>query len=199
MVLGAACYNRRVFTRTAALRPIPEFARVRSAVVESVEKGLDDSDALQQVLDMAYSQLEGEHGALADWLSDTLAEVQSELAQSVGYFLCVAVFMVFREGFPRNLQTVDQTSVELALATLQADEELRQSDPMEVLQSDDLLALGQPVVMDFIQHHVREALEQGGDDPPTEDMEWVYRALLVEVITLSHAVTPPEGATQALS
>ncbi|MCA9603211.1 MAG: hypothetical protein KC417_14360, partial [Myxococcales bacterium] len=67
------------------------------------------------------------------------------------------------------------------------------NDPTEVLNSDDVIALGQPVLIDFIQHHMREALEQAGDEPDLESLDRVYRAVLVEIMALSHAVTAPEG------
>ena len=67
------------------------------------------------------------------------------------------------------------------------------NDPTEALDSDDVVAMGQPAVLDFVQHHVEEAIEQAEGDVELTELDHVYRALLVEVIALSHAVTGPRG------
>lgn len=189
-----------MFSRKVALRPVPTFARVEPDTVADVERVLEDSDDLQDALDRALDDMESAHPALSQWMSSALEEVGSELCQSVGYFLSVSVFMMFRESFGSRLGHVRAEAVGLAVATLETDEALREADPAEVLQSDDVIALGQPVVMEYVQHHVREALDQAEDgDVVIEDMERVYRALLVEVIALSHSVTAPDGSARVFS
>jgi hypothetical protein len=88
---------------------------------------------------------------------------------------------------------VDEISLQLAIDTLSADEELRANDPTEVLESDDVVAMGQPIVLNYVQHHFDEALAQADDDVDLEAFDVVYRAILVEVIALSHAVRSPGG------
>src|SRR5690606_32513130 len=95
--------------------------------------------------------------------------------------------------FPNRLEEVDEDALSVALATLSTDEELRALDPLEKLDSDDLIAMNQPAVVDFVQHHVREAFEQAEDDIPVEQLDRVYRAVLVQIIALSHAVISPSG------
>jgi hypothetical protein len=130
---------------------------------------------------------------LSEWLSEQLAEGNDELVQSLGYFLVVTVFMAFREAFPTRLEEVDEGALQIALETLAVDEELRANDPTETFDSDDVVAMGQPAVLDFVQHHVEEAIEQAEGEVELGELDGVYRALLVEVIALSHAVTGPRG------
>ncbi|MCA9536744.1 MAG: hypothetical protein KC593_23840 [Myxococcales bacterium] len=183
-----------MFLRKAALRPVPRHAVVDEHFVQLVEAQLDaHEDDLQGVLDRGYAELDRRQPALSDWLAEQLSEGQDELVQSLGYFLVVTVYMTFREAFPTRLDEVDERSLQIALETLSVDEELRANDPTEALDSDDVVAMGQPAVIEFVQHHVEEAIEQAEGEVELEQLDRVYRALLVEVIALSHAVAGPRG------
>lgn len=183
-----------MFLRKAALRPVPKWAIVDEGAIEAVEQSLEEhEDDLQAVLDTGYRELDRRQPALAKWIAGEVSERQDELAQSLGYFLAVTVFQAFAEAFPTRLTEVDDGSLKMALDTLEADEELRAADPLEVFDSDDVVAMGQPVVLSYVQHHLEEALEQAGEEADLDDIEWIYRAILVEVIALSHAVRAPEG------
>ncbi|MGB0679322.1 MAG: hypothetical protein ACPGUV_06635 [Polyangiales bacterium] len=192
--MTGADYGPSVFTRNAALRPVPDYAVVTERAVETVEQHLEAAeDELQDFLDQGYRELENRQGHLADWLATQVSEGQDELAQSLGYFLVVTVYLAFREEFPRRLQEVGERDLALALATLEMDEALRAADPVEILDSDDVVAMGQPVIVEFIQHHMHEALEQAGAQADMKTLEQIYRAVLVEVIALSHGVVSPSG------
>ena len=172
-----------MFVRKAALRPVP-----------AVERSLDeDEKLLQERLDAGYRELDRKQPTLALFLSEELASLSDELVQALGYFLSVTVHMAFREAFPTRLHPVDEGDLRMALETLAADEELRANDPLETLESDDVVAMAQPAVLAFVQHHVEEAIEQADAEISTEDLERAYRAILVEVIALSHSVASPSG------
>ncbi len=187
-------YIRGVFLRKAALRPVPKYAVVEAQAIEAVEQALeDDEESLQEALDTGYRDLDRRQPVLAGWLAEEVAHRADEMAQSLGYFLAVTVFMAFREAFPTRLGEVDEGALQIALDTLEADEELRADDPLEVLDSDDVVGMTQPALIDWVQHHLQEALEQSGDDADLDDLDRIYRAILVEIITLSHAVQGPPG------
>ncbi len=171
---AVACYRPRVFFRKAAIRPIPRYAVVDRRVVDEVERMLEgESVSLQNKLDRLFAQLGQKQPAIYSFVSDELGEIPNELAQSL-----------------------DESALALALATLSADEELRALDPLEKLDSDDLIAMNQPAVVEFVQHHVREAYDQADEDaPPIEQLDRVYRAILVQIIALSHAVLSPSGVS----
>lgn len=164
--------------------------------IDALEDSLGDGDdALQRSLDVGYRDMDRLQPYLAEWLAGQVSSRSDELAQSVGYFLAVTVFMAFREAFPTRIEAVDEASVRLALDTLDTDEELRANDPTEVLESDDVVAMGQPALVAYVQHHFDEALAQAEGDADLEAFDAVYRAILVEVIALSHAVRSPDGET----
>lgn len=177
---------------------MPRWAVVDEDAVVAVEAQFeDDGDALQRTLDTAYREMDRKQPTLAGWLAERVSGRADDLAQSLGYFLVVAVYLVFREAFPTRLGEVDETQLALALATFDADEALRREDPAEVLETDDVVAMTQPSLVHFVQHHLEEAIEQAGESPDLEAFDHVYRTVLVEVVALSHAVSPPEGMTTA--
>ncbi len=186
-----------MFLRKAALRPVPRWAVVDDLALDDLEDTLGDGqERLQQALDAGYRDMDRLQPHLAEWMATQLSSRHDELAQSVGYFLAVTVYMAFREAFPTRLTTVDELSLQLAIDTLSVDEELRANNPTEVLESDDVVAMGQPVLLGYVQHHFDEALAQADDEVDLEAFDVVYRAILVEVIALSHAVRSPDGQTQ---
>lgn len=183
-----------MFVRKAALRPVPKFAIVDEHVIEGVESSLDEEDeALQEALDRGYADLDRRQAAISAWMAEELSGTKDELVQSLGYFLVVTVYLAFREAFPTRLQEVGDDDLRMADATLEADEELRADDPTEILDSDDVVAISQPALISFVQHHVHEALDQSEGEIDLEQLDRIYRALLVEIIALSHAVASPTG------
>jgi hypothetical protein len=167
---------------------------VDEVAIDALEESLGEGEeGLQHVLDAGYREMDRLQPHLAEWLALQVSSRNDELAQSVGYFLAVTVYLAFREAFPTRLTTVDEISLQLAIDTLSADEELRANDPTEILESDDVVAMGQPVVLGYVQHHLDEALAQADEGVDLEAFDVVYRAILVEVIALSHAVRSPGG------
>ncbi len=183
-----------MFVRKAALRPVPVWAVVDADSIESVERSLETQELeLQEALDRGYRELDVKQAPLAAFAAQELSETQDELAQSLGYFLFVTVFLAFQEAFPRRMDSVGEADLRMAAEMLAVDEALRAEDPVEVFDSDDVVAMGQPNVLSYVQHHLAEALEQGDGDVDLEELDRVYRAVLIEVIALSHGVISPTG------
>lgn len=171
---------------------MPRWAVVDDVAIDSLEDGLGEAEEdLQETLDAGYREMDRLQPHLAEWLAQEVSSRHDELAQSVGYFLAVTVYLAFKEAFPTRLGMVDDASLRLAIDTLDTDEELRANDPTEVLESDDVVAMGQPALISYVQHHFDEALAQAEGDADLEAFDIVYHAILVEVIALSHAVRAP--------
>lgn len=183
-----------MFVGKAALRPVPPYAVVSEHAVESVDEALDrDHEALQEWLDERYQDFEKRQPVLGDWVSERISECELELAQSLGYFLCIVIYEIFREAFPTRLYEVDEDALELTLQTLDIDEAVRAADPSRSLATDDVVALGQPAIVVLLQHHLREAIEQLDDESRNGELEDIYRVILALVVALSHAVESPTG------
>ena len=183
-----------MFIRKAAIRPVPGYALVDEAAIDSLEGSLGiERDGLQGSLDEGFRMLDRTQPALARYLAEAVSLGGDELVQSLGYFLVVSVYLAFREAFPTRLAQIDESGLAIATDLLTADEALRADDPLEVLDSDDVIALGQPHVLQFVQHHVQEALSQSEADVELSELDSVYRTVLVEVLALSAAVEAPRG------
>ncbi len=183
-----------MFLRKAAIRPVPRYAVIDEAVIGSLESLLDEpGEQLQKALDDGFRVLDRTQPALARYLADIVSDGGDEFVQSLGYFLTVTVYLAFRDAFPTRLAEIDERSLNLAREMLETDTALRAADPHEVLESDDVIALTQPHLVGFVQHHLEEALRQADEEVTMPELERTYQAVLVEVIALSAAVRAPDG------
>lgn len=187
------------FLQRAAIRPVPPHAVVDEATITEVESALDEDGQLEGALDRGYRDLDRTQPRLATFLSEEIAARTDEVAQSLGYFLIVAVYLIFREAFPTRLVEIDEDALAAAVGSLETDEELRAEASDEVLETDDVIAMGQPAVLEFVQQHLQEALAVAGEHAELDELDDVYRAVLVEVIALSQCVGSPTGESAAPS
>lgn len=179
------------------MRAVPSHAVVPKEAIESLEAELSGSDDLEQRIDRAFGDLDARQPALASYLSDEIDAITDETVQALGHFLGVAVHEAFSGAFGKRLGRVDEASVAIACGTLEADEELRRGSPGEMLESDDVVAISQPHVLAYVREQLDAVLEPDDDgdasDVDLEGVHRVYRAVLIEIIALSHAVEFPAG------
>jgi hypothetical protein len=185
------------WTSRSALAPVPPWAVVSSPAVQTAERALTSGEGLERAIRTAYEALDHAQPELAAYLSSEFERAGREDAEALGCFLAVCVHEAFRRAFGPRIARVDRASIELVRASLALDESLRREDPCEPLESDDVIALGQPHLMAFIREQVESVLESDEESDPDVDLDGVdivYRASLVALLALSAAVTPPEGA-----
>ena len=184
---------RAMFLHQSALKPVPTFARIEGDMLAAVEEMFGDDDELQQELDQAFAVFERKQPAVADFLAGQLAETEDELLQSLGYYLAIAIFIAFDETFPTRLNEVSMDALAFYDATLQADEDYRASLEDSSIDTDDVVAMTQPSLVEFLQHHITEAVDQAEGEVDMDELEIIYRAILVQIVALSHGVRSPEG------
>jgi hypothetical protein len=118
---------------------------------------------------------------------------------ALGQYLSVICWRSFVDGFGQRLAAVDEGSLSTVAATFDFDEEIRRGAADELLESDDVVAMGQPHLVGFVREQVEAALEpdEDGDaaDVDLDAVSAVYRAVLVEILALGQAVSPPRGVT----
>jgi hypothetical protein len=105
------------------------------------------------------------------------------------------VWLAFDRQFGSRIALVTDTAINGVAEALGLDERLRGEDPTEAVDSDDVVAMEQPHVVGFITEHVEAALEVHAAEVDVDAVHRIYRLALIEVLALSYAVTPPEGAT----
>lgn len=185
-----------MWTQGVAIRPVPAYAIVEPRTVQAVRDafGEDDEEA-QRKLDDAFARFEATQPALCGRLEDALERRGlDDTARTLGYFLGVCVWLAFDRQFSGRLERVDETAARAAAASLELESELRAAHPESTLEADDVVAREQPALMELIQDHVDVAVENQAAGVDVDDVYSIYRVLLVELLSLSHAVAPHPGA-----
>ncbi len=183
-----------MWVRRSAIRPVPSYARVTSRAIEAVRDSLaDDDDEAREQLDDAFDRFERSQPTLATRIADELGRPLDETALALGYFLSLAVWLAFENAHGDHIDEISEQELTATEELLTLDEELRRADPAEALDSDDVIAMEQPHLLEFLHEHVDATLEAHADDIDVDDVHVVYRAVLIEILALSYAVQRPAG------
>ncbi|HVU02649.1 MAG TPA: hypothetical protein VHE30_12895 [Polyangiaceae bacterium] len=183
-----------VWVRGTAIRPVPSYAKVAEGALDGVRENLsDDDDAVRTQLDEAFDRFEREQPALAAHVGDVLGRPLDETALALGYFLTLVVWMAFERAHGGHVEAVTAESIVATSELLDLDEQLRRKDPAEAIDTDDVIAMEQPALLDFVHEHLDATLEAHADDVDVDDVHTVYRLVLVEILALSYAVQKPVG------
>jgi hypothetical protein len=185
---------RSVWVRRSAIRPVPRFARIPRYRLERVRESISgDDDETHTLIDSAFERFEKCQPALSAHVAQVLSEPLDETAVALGYFLAIAVWLSFDETHGQNVRELTAEGVQATVEALVLDEELRRSDPIEALETDDVIAMEQPELVAFVHEELDSALEAHAEDVDIDDVNIVFRLVLVEILGLSHCVRRPEG------
>lgn len=161
------------------------------AAIEATFAGVDAR--ARELAAEGFERFSTEQQELAQYMAGKLTHSLDEVALALGHMLGVAVFVAF-ESFPgTRLRRLSADAVAAADAALGADEELRRLDPLDALDSEDIVAIEQPALVAFVNQHVGLTLEKYADSVDVDHVAVVFRAILVEILALSHAVVAPPG------
>lgn len=182
-----------MWVRASAIRPVPPYARVSEAALESVRQALaEDEDDAREQLDDAFERFEREQPCLAAHIGDVLSDTSDETALALGYFLVLTVWLAFDHAHGSLLDEVSAESISATQELLTLDEELRDADPEEPLASDDVVRMEQPALLAFVHENLDAAMDNQ-DDLDDEDVDKIYRVVLVQILVLSYAISRPVG------
>lgn len=183
-----------MWVRRTAIRPVPPYARVHAHALDAVRESLaDDDETARDQLDQAFERFEATQPALAHRAGAELAKPLDETALALGYFLMLAVWLAFEGSHDGHLDEVSEESLSATEELVRLDEELRVADPAEALDTDDVIAMEQPHLLEFIHEHLDATLEAHAEGIDVDDVHAMYRLVLLEVLALSYAVRPPDG------
>ena len=187
-----------MWSRGVAIRPVPAHAVIDARTVEGVREAFEaDDDDAQRKLDDAFSRFEATQPALSARLEDALEKRGlDETARTLGYFLGVCVWLAFDRQFGGRLGRVDDIAVRAETDALDLESELRSEEARDALDAEDVVMREQPALMEFIHEHIDVALdsESFATKGDVDDVHAIYRVVLVELLSLSHAVAPHPGA-----
>ena len=195
-----------MWVRGAAIRPVPRYAVVDAGSLEQIERELaDDSARAREALDQAFARFESTQPYLADTICRLLAKPLDEPALALGYFLSISIWLAFERTFSEaRLREVSQDALTATEEAIQLEEELRAAQGDEPFDLDDVVSVEQPDVLAFVHEHVdaaldplgRRALEGRTREVNVDDVDAVYRAIVLLTMCLSHAVVPVDGASR---
>jgi len=175
-----------VWVRRSAIRPVPRFAQVPASVLGGARsKAAQGPEHLER---FAAAQ-----PALARHLRQRFEQPLDATALALGQGLAASVFVAFEAAFGERLGVASEDAVSAVELSLSADEALRQSDPMDALDSEDIVGIEQPALVDFVNEQIDETLEQHAGSIDVDHVAVVFRAILVQILALSQAVAPPPG------
>ena len=144
-------------------------------------------------LNEVFERFENEQPVLAEHMGETLGRIRDDMALALGYFLTLVVWLSFDRAFGARLRCLDDTSLDSVEEALSLDEQLRGADPAEAVDSDDVVAMEQPHLLQFVNEHIDAALDVSDAQVDVDAVHRVYRLVLVEILALSYAVAPPAG------
>jgi hypothetical protein len=167
---------------------------VPSNAVDSVRASLGGAEErARRMASESLQRFAGTQPALSQYIAGKLATSLDEPALALGHMLSLAVFMAFETFVGAPLRAVSADGVAAADAALSADEELRRVDPLDALDSEDIVAIEQPALVAFVNEHVGFTLAEHADSIDVDAVAVVFRAVLVEILSLSHAIPAPPG------
>ncbi len=188
-----------MWTRGAAIRPIPVHSVIDKRTLEKVEEELSsEADEAEDDLDAAFARFETSQPALATKLNAVLSRPLDDTALALGYFLGIAVWLAFERQFAGRIAPVDEVLLRAIEEALGLEEELRAARAHEPVEVEDVVAQEQPALVAFLNEHVEAALDartgESKDDVDVDDVALVYRSMLIELLSLSYVVAPAPGA-----
>jgi DNA-binding protein Fis len=184
-----------MWVRRSAIRPVPSYARIPTHALDALRHELaeGDEEATRAQLDDAFERFESCQPVLAEYVTDALSQPLDEAALGLGYFLAISVWLGFEQMHGSELRSVGADELSATRELLLLDEQLRQNDPSDVLETDDVIAMEQPELLEFVHDHVDTTLESHADEIDVDDVHEVYHVVLTEILALSYAVERPIG------
>jgi hypothetical protein len=116
-----------------------------------------------------------------------------EATLALGFFLSLAVWMSFDRCHGVSLKSVSVEEFASTSQLVSLDEDLREAEPNEPLETDDVIAMEQPALVEFVHEHMEATLDMRAESVDADELQLVYRMVLIEMLALSYAVRAPAG------
>ena len=177
-----------------ALGRTPPWAVVPEDVVRTLSEELREAgDEVRSLVDGGLSKFDESQHTLSAYVSECLEEIEDATALALGHFLSVATFLAFHRAFEGRLRAVDDDALHAAREALVTESELQEKEPHLRLSAAASVATLQPHVAAFVDQHMEAALEAQDERIPEEALGAVFGTVLVVVVAMSAAVSPPDG------
>lgn len=178
----------------SAIRPVPSYARIDEATIQSVlENFANEADEHHDDFDAAFAEFDEAQSVLAHYVSGELSRNLGEPAMALGYFLSLCIWLSFERAMGRNINFITKESLDETCQLLELDQEMRKADVNEPLDTDDVVRMEQPRLVQFIHEHIENALDLESTELEMNELQVVYRMVLIMTLSFSYAVRAPAG------
>jgi hypothetical protein len=173
---------------------VPSFAKIPRFALERVRQDLllEGHDAHKH-LDDEFERFEDRQPAISEHVADILGRSLGEATTALGFFLSLAVWMAFDRCHGQALREVSFDELRSTRELVSLDEDLREAEPSEPLDTDDVISMEQPALVDFVHEHMEATLDMRGQSVDANELSLIYRMVLIEMLALSYAVKTPTG------
>lgn len=183
-----------MWVRQSSIRPVPSFARVPRHALDKVrEELLVDGDDAHDRLDEAFEDFEEQQPIVASHVGQILSRPLSEPAMALGFFLSLSIWLAFEHTHGPAVQCVTADELYSTQELMSFDEGLRQEESQETLETADVIGMEQPALVEFVHQHMEATLDLRHADVTADELQLIYRTVLVEILALSYAVQAPLG------
>lgn len=183
-----------MWVRRSAIRPVPPYARVSDISIARVRNQLlEDNAESHHSLDRAFDDFEETQPALADFVGQILSRPLCDPLLAVGYFLSLALWLTFEKTMGPALRSVSDDELHSTTELFALDERLRETEPQEALETDDVISMEQPALLRFVHEQMGATLDHCIQEANADDLRLIYRMLLIQILALSYAVEAPSG------
>lgn len=177
----------------SAIPAIAPYARVSVRSLELASETLAAYAGLsaEALVTGEFTRMQELQPTLGERIGRRLEMPLDDAARGLGVMLSMLVWLAFEHAAQGGIRIVQEEDWEHAEQVLKVDEDLRKDDPRAVIESDDIIAMHQPDIARFVRERVEATVRAYEDEIDMDDVDAVYRLVLVEVLALSYAVLPP--------
>jgi hypothetical protein len=174
-----------VWLGRTAISPIASRAIVTAPSLGRAKKRVSGFDTTALAAELV--RLRALQPELGGWIARKLGAARDDAARAMGAGLAALVWLAFEDALQGEIGTIDARELENARELLSLDEALRKTDPSEALESEDVIVSLQPHLGAWVSGVVSETL-RGEGEVDVDEVDSLYRMVLVEVLALSYAV-----------
>src|SRR6187551_2044260 len=177
-----------MWIQRSAIRPVPPYARIGRASLEHLRNALQlEADESPAAFDEMYEEFEDRQPVLADHIGEVLSQPLQDSSVALGYFLSVSIWAAFDQTLGTALDAISPDELRSTTELFALDQDLRGQAPLDRLDTDDVVAMEQPALVEFVHESIQSTLRAQRGKLDTSELGEIYRMLLIEILALSYA------------
>ena len=150
------------------------------------------STDLSKELALALDSCRRAQPVLSAQIEHLMTRRMNEDARAFGISVSLAIWNAFHTLAPTRMDELTAEQWQTSEQLFYADLDMRRDDPDMLTDSDEVLAALQPAVLSYVRKVLQQTVEQAPDTIDLDDLDFAYRFVLIETISLSQAIRPKQ-------